>query len=126
MTLKKLFALSAFSLMLSTEVSMASSLLLPNPGQLAGSWQLYPEDDQGAGCQVQLKAPETLLGGDLDCVARLIGERATGWQVTPDTVAFMGGDGTAVVHFNRYKPNIYKWTNSAGQHLLLERITNAQ
>ncbi|PWB35958.1 peptidase [Pseudomonas sp. SDI] len=125
MSLKRTLALSAVSLMLCTEVSMASSLLLPNPGQLAGDWQLYTEGDGTAPCRLQLQAPETKLGGDIECAARLIGERPSGWLVTPDTLAFVGNGGTTLVHFNRAAPNVYKWRTHDNKQLVLERITKA-
>lgn len=100
---------------------MASSLLLPNPAQLAGEWELYAENEKAEACQLQLRVPETLLEGDLQCLRQLIGQPASGWLVTPDTLALLGNDGSAVVHFNRYKPDLYKWTTPAGKVLLLER-----
>ncbi|WP_422416412.1 AprI/Inh family metalloprotease inhibitor [Pseudomonas sp. GZD-222] len=118
---KPMVALGAVSMMLITEVGMASSLLLPNPAQLAGDWELYAENQQATACQLQLRAPETVLEGDLQCLQQLIGKPASGWLVTPDTLALMGSDGSAVVHFNRYRPNVYKWTTPAGITLLLER-----
>jgi hypothetical protein len=118
---KPMVALGAVSMMLITEVGMASSLLLPNPAQLAGDWELYAEHEKAAACQLQLRAPETLLEGDLQCLQQLIGQPASGWLVTPDTLALMGADGSALVHFSRYKPGLYKWTTPAGKTLLLER-----
>ena len=44
-------ALAAIPMMSMTEVVMASSLLLPNAAQLAGRWQLYPEQQQAQACE---------------------------------------------------------------------------
>ncbi|MEN5201141.1 AprI/Inh family metalloprotease inhibitor [Pseudomonas wadenswilerensis] len=120
MAFKRMIALGAIPLMLMTEVGMASSLILPTPAQLAGEWTLYPEADPAAGCELHLEETQT-LHGDLDCVEELIGARPGGWLPTPDTLALMGGSGTALVHFNRYKPGIFKWTSASGKTLLLER-----
>lgn len=121
MAFKRMIALGAIPLMLITEVGMAGSLLLPNPAQLAGDWELYPENEQAAACQLQLHAPETWLGGDLQCLQHLIGQSVSRWLVTPDTLALIGADGSAVVHFNRYKHESYKWITPAGKTLLLKR-----
>ncbi|QPG66023.1 AprI/Inh family metalloprotease inhibitor [Pseudomonas sp. BIGb0427] len=120
MALKRMIALGAIPLMLMTEVGMASSLLLPTPAQLAGDWMLYPENDRAAGCEMHLDAAQTLRG-DLECVAGLIGQRPSGWLPTTDTLALLDGSGSAMVHFNRYKPGIFKWTSISGKILLLER-----
>lgn len=122
MALKRMIALGAIPLMLMTEVGMASSLLLPTPAQLAGDWTLYPENDRAAGCELHLDAAQTLRG-DLKCAQKLIGkrQRPSGWLPTPDTLALLGGSGSALVHFNRYKPGIFKWTSISGKILLLER-----
>ncbi|MNJ63726.1 Alkaline proteinase inhibitor precursor [compost metagenome] len=121
MAFKRMIALGAVPLMLITEVGMAGSLLLPNPAQLAGDWTLYPENEPAAACQLRLYAPETRLGGDLQCLQQLLGQSASSWLVTPDTLALVGADGSAVVHFNRYKPDSYKWITPAGKTLLLKR-----
>ncbi|MFF7107682.1 AprI/Inh family metalloprotease inhibitor [Pseudomonas sichuanensis] len=118
---KPMIAVWAISLMVMTEVSMASSLLLPNPAQLAGRWQLYPESQQAQACELRLDANEGALGGDLDCVAQLIGLRPGSWLVTPDTLALVGGDGSSVVHFSREGALRYGWTAPDGTPLILER-----
>ena len=120
MAFKRMIALGAIPLMLMTEVGMASSLLLPTPAQLAGDWTLYPEADRAAGCELYLDVTQTLRG-DLQCVEVLIGKRPSGWLPTPDTLALLDGSGSALVHFNRYKPGMFKWTSASGETLLLER-----
>ncbi|WP_433885011.1 AprI/Inh family metalloprotease inhibitor [Pseudomonas vranovensis] len=120
MALKRMIALGAIPLMLMTEVGMASSLLLPTPAQLAGDWTLYPENDRAAGCELQLDAAQT-LHGDLQCAEGLIGQRPSGWLPTPDTLALLDGSGSALVHFNRFKPGIFKWISPSKKILFLER-----
>lgn len=120
---KPMIAVWAIPLMVMTEVSMASSLLLPNPVQLAGRWQLYPEWQQAQACELRLEAREGALDGDLDCVAQLIGLRPGSWLVTPDTLALVGGDGSSVVHFSHQGAQRYGWTTPDGKQLILQRQT---
>ncbi|MBV6285895.1 AprI/Inh family metalloprotease inhibitor [Pseudomonas aegrilactucae] len=122
MTLKRRIALGAITFMTLTEVGMASSLLLPTPEQLAGAWKLYRASEPAAACTVHLQAPQTLLGGELDCAERLLGVRVTAWLVTPDTLALVGDDGSALRHFNRVKPGVYEFGYDADKTLRLERL----
>ena len=122
MAFKHRIALGATLLLMLTEVGMASSLLLPSPGQLAGDWKLYRATEPTAACTVHLQAPETLLTGDLDCVERVLGARATAWLVTPDTLALVGGDGVVLRHFNRVTPDLYEWGFDADKAMRLERL----
>ncbi|MDF9617233.1 AprI/Inh family metalloprotease inhibitor [Pseudomonas entomophila] len=121
-TIERIIALAAIPLMLMTEVGMASSLLLPNAAQLAGRWQLYPEQQKAQACDLRLAASEGKLDGDLACAERLLGLRPGSWLVTPDTLALVGGDGSTVVHFSREGANRYGWTTPKGTQLVLERL----
>ncbi|MEE1888782.1 AprI/Inh family metalloprotease inhibitor [Pseudomonas carassii] len=118
----RMIALAAIPLMSMTEVVMASSLLLPNAAQLAGRWQLYPEQQQAQACNLRLGATEGEIEGDLECAKGLIGLRPGSWLVTPDTLALVGGDGSSVVHFSRKGAQRYAWTTSDGKQLVLERL----
>lgn len=120
--LMRTIALAAISLMWMTEVTMASSLLLPNAAQLAGRWQLYNEQQPAQACSLRLAASEGSLDGDLDCAEQLVGLRPGSWLVTPDTLALVGPDGSSVVHFSREGGQRYTWTNSGGASLVLERL----
>lgn len=120
-TIERIIALAAIPLMLMTEVGMASSLLLPNAAQLAGRWQLYPEQQEKQACDLRLVASEGKLEGDLECAERLLGLRPGSWLVTPDTLALVG-DGSTVVHFSREGANRYGWTTPKGTPLVLERL----
>ncbi|MEB5933313.1 protease inhibitor Inh/omp19 family protein [Pseudomonas mosselii] len=115
-------ALAAIPMVSMTEVVMASSLLLPNAAQLAGRWQLYPEQQQAQACDLRLGATEGEIEGDLECAKGLIGLRPGSWLVTPDTLALVGGDGSSVVHFNREGAQRYAWTTPDGKQLVLERL----
>ncbi|PYC22998.1 AprI/Inh family metalloprotease inhibitor [Pseudomonas mosselii] len=115
-------ALAAIPMMSMTEVVMASSLLLPNAAQLAGRWQLYPEQQQAQACDLRLGAAEGEIEGDLECAKELIGLRPGSWLVTPDTLALVGGDGSSVVHFSREGAQRYAWTTPDGKQLVLERL----
>ncbi|WP_331831987.1 AprI/Inh family metalloprotease inhibitor [Pseudomonas sp. LH21] len=115
-------ALAAIPMMSMTEVVMASSLLLPNAAQLAGRWQLYPEQQQAQACDLRLGATEGEIEGDLECAKGLIGLRPGSWLVTPDTLALVGGDGSSVVHFSREGAQRYAWTTPDGKQLVLERL----
>ncbi|KXG81504.1 AprI/Inh family metalloprotease inhibitor [Pseudomonas mosselii] len=115
-------ALAAIPMVSMTEVVMASSLLLPNAAQLAGRWQLYPEQQQAQACDLRLGATEGEIEGDLECAKGLIGLRPGSWLVTPDTLALVGGDGSSVVHFSREGAQRYAWTTPDGKQLVLERL----
>ncbi|MDH1658932.1 protease inhibitor Inh/omp19 family protein [Pseudomonas mosselii] len=115
-------ALAAIPMVSMTEVVMASSLLLPNAAQLAGRWQLYPEQQQAQACDLRLGATEGEIEGDLECAKGLIGLRPGSWLVTPDTLALVGGDGSRVVHFSREGAQRYAWTTPDGKQLVLERL----
>ena len=115
-------ALAAIPMVSMTEVVMASSLLLPNAAQLAGRWQLYPEQQQAQACDLRLGATEGEIEGDLECAKGLIGLRPGSWLVTPDTLALVGGDGSSVVHFSREGAQRYAWTAPDGKQLVLERL----
>ena len=115
-------ALAAIPMVSMTEVVMASSLLLPNAAQLAGRWQLYPEQQQAQACDLRLGATEGEIEGDLECAKGLIGLRPGSWLVTPDTLALVGGDGSSVVHFSREGDQRYAWTTPDGKQLVLERL----
>ncbi|QXH48365.1 protease inhibitor Inh/omp19 family protein [Pseudomonas xanthosomatis] len=117
-----LIALCAIPLMWMTEVAMGSSLLLPNPAQLAGRWQLYAEQSQGQPCELRLGASEGQLGGDLACAEHLLGLRPGSWLVTPDTLALVGADGSSVVHFSREGAQRYTWAAPDGTQRVLERL----
>lgn len=117
-------ALAAIPMVSMTEVVMASSLLLPNAAQLAGRWQLYPEQQQAQACDLRLGATEGEIEGDLECAKGLIGLRPGSWLVTPDTLALVGGDGSSVVHFSREGAQRYAWTTPDGKQLVLERLDN--
>ncbi|MCE0916150.1 AprI/Inh family metalloprotease inhibitor [Pseudomonas sp. NMI760_13] len=118
----KTIALAAIPMVSMTEVVMASSLLLPNAAQLAGRWQLYPEQQQTQACDLRLGATEGEIEGDLECAKGLIGLRPGSWLVTPDTLALVGGDGSSVVHFSREGAQRYAWTTPDGKQLVLERL----
>ncbi|MBI6895821.1 AprI/Inh family metalloprotease inhibitor [Pseudomonas putida] len=118
----RMIALAAIPMMSMTEVVMASSLLLPNAAQLAGRWQLYPEQQQAQACDLRLGATEGEIEGDLECAKGLIGLRPGSWLVTPDTLALVGGDGSSVVHFSREGAQRYAWTTPDGKQLVLERL----
>ncbi|QZP28194.1 protease inhibitor Inh/omp19 family protein [Pseudomonas mosselii] len=115
-------ALAAIPMVSMTEVVMASSLLLPNAAQLAGRWQLYPEQQQAQACDLRLGATEGEIEGDLECAKGLIGLRPGSWLVTPDTLALVGSDGSSVVHFSREGAQRYAWTTPDGKQLVLERL----
>lgn len=118
----RMIALAAIPMVSMTEVVMASSLLLPNAAQLAGRWQLYPEQQQAQACDLRLGATEGEIEGDLECAKGLIGLRPGSWLVTPDTLALVGGDGSSVVHFSREGAQRYAWTTPDGKQLVLERL----
>ncbi|MBV4503517.1 protease inhibitor Inh/omp19 family protein [Pseudomonas sp. BW13M1] len=118
----RMIALAAVPMVSMTEVVMASSLLLPNAAQLAGRWQLYPEQQQAQACDLRLGATEGEIEGDLECAKGLIGLRPGSWLVTPDTLALVGGDGSSVVHFSREGAQRYAWTTPDGKQLVLERL----
>ncbi|AOA05337.1 protease inhibitor Inh [Pseudomonas sp. TMW 2.1634] len=91
-----------------TESTMASSLLLLSPAQLAGSWTFYPQDDATHRCTVQLVAEHKTFNSEVKCLKTWLGEVPKSWSPTPDGIYLMGPDGTALVHMNRIEPGHYE------------------
>jgi hypothetical protein len=93
----------------------------PQPRATGRALAALPSSQQAQACELRLDANEGALGGDLECVAQLIGLRPGSWLVTPDTLALVGGDGSNVVHFSREGALRYGWTAPDGTPLILER-----
>lgn len=87
-----------------TESTMASSLLLLSPAQLAGSWTFYPQDDATHRCTVQLVAEHKTFNSEVKCLKTWLGEVPKKLVANPDGIYLMGPDGTALVHMNRIEP----------------------
>jgi hypothetical protein len=97
---------------------MASSLVLPSSGQLAGHWQLHQQDQV---CALDLLEPANRLGGDVGCAEQWLGDKPLTWLPTPDGLWLMNAEGTGIAHLNRQKDGTYKGRTARGVDVLLQR-----
>ncbi len=102
------------------EATMASSLKLADPSELAGKWQATlsrvddsPEsqalqDKPSNVCVIELQLKQT-LGEGADCLsAWLAGEKAIGWFTEPDGIAITGKEGSKILFFSRQRDGSYR------------------
>ena len=104
-----------------TESTMANSLLLMSPAQLAGSWTFYPQDDVTQACQVQLVADKT-FSPEIKCLEVWLGQAPVSWSATPDGIFLMGKDGTDLVHMDRIEPGLYEAQLAGSKVLMMKRL----
>ena len=104
-----------------TESTMANSLLLMSPAQLAGNWEFYPQGDVKQTCTVQLIAEHKTFDPQVKCLKTWLGEVPKSWSPTPDGLFLMGEDGTALVHMNRIEPGHYEAQVNAETVLVMVR-----
>ncbi|MBT2342014.1 MULTISPECIES: AprI/Inh family metalloprotease inhibitor [Pseudomonas] len=125
-------AWSLATLMLfSGEATMARSLLLAQPSQLAGQWQAVlsgpqetaqtqaMQDKPSNACRVELKADQT-LGGQTECLGHWLGDEPVQWFTEPDGLSLIGQDNSRV-HLGLHQQDHYQVTLKSGLILTLER-----
>ncbi|MCQ6256619.1 AprI/Inh family metalloprotease inhibitor [Pseudomonas sp. Q11] len=123
--------LLATLMMFTGEVTMARSLLLAEPSQLAGQWQAVlsgpqasaqtppPEDPPSSICLVELRADQT-LGGQTDCLGKWLGDEPVRWFTEPDGLSLIGKQNTRV-HLQLHQEQHYQVTLKSGRRVTLER-----
>jgi len=125
-TCKNSVWLSAALMMFFGDVTMANSLKLADPSELAGKWQVREgssallQDRQPNGCLIELKLDQT-LGGQLDCMVRWLGQAPSGWFPEPDGIALTNHEGSKTAFFSRQKSEFYKLTLPVGFNVSLQR-----
>ena len=117
----KVMGCIAALLTFTTESTMANSLLLMSPAQLAGSWTFYPQDDVTQACQVQLVADKT-FSPEIKCLEVWLGQAPVSWSATPDGIFLMGKDGTDLVHMDRIEPGLYEAQLAGSKVLMMKRL----
>ncbi|WP_338495388.1 AprI/Inh family metalloprotease inhibitor [Pseudomonas sp. WP18] len=113
------------------DATMARSLLLIEPSQLAGQWLAVlsgPQDDAQSQalqdkpsntCLVELKADQT-LGGQTECLGHWLGEEPVQWFTEPDGLSLIGQHNTRV-HLGLRRQDRYQVTLKSGLVVRLER-----
>lgn len=112
--------LTATLMMFSGVSSMASSLRLADPAELAGQWQLSQSAGATGTCALELERNGT-LGAGAECLSGWIGESAMGWFPEPDGIAVTGKEGAKIVFLSRQKDELYQGTLKSGSLLILQR-----
>ncbi|MFS2198044.1 AprI/Inh family metalloprotease inhibitor [Pseudomonas sp. Pseusp3] len=120
------------ALMISTgDATMASSLKLADPSELAGNWlaTLNAAQDTDKSpfvasndCLIELQ-PNQTLGAGADCFTAWLGEQAIGWFPEPDGIAITGREGSKILFFSRQFEGLYQGTLQSGQTITLKRST---
>lgn len=100
---------------------MASSLRLASPAELAGPWQLYPEDQAQKPCALILQEQDERLAGDLTCAGHWLGSTPATWYPTPDGIALVDNHDELLVHMGRQRDGFYMAHLPDGRTLFLRR-----
>lgn len=102
------------------DVTMASSLRLADPSELAGKWQLQQPAQPAQQCALEL-LPNGTLGAGADCLTQWLGAAAIGWFPEPDGIAVTGAEGSKIIFLSRQKEGLYQSTLSSGLVIVLQR-----
>lgn len=131
-TYKKTAWLLATLMLVLGDTTMASSLKLADPSQLAGKWQATLvasqdtlesqalQDKPSNVCVVELQANQT-LGAGAECLGSWLEEPAIGWFTEPDGIAITGKEGSRILFFSRQHEGLYKSTLKSGGLITLQR-----
>ncbi|NBF03095.1 AprI/Inh family metalloprotease inhibitor [Pseudomonas sp. Fl5BN2] len=101
-------------------ITMASSLLLADPSELVGHWQLQQAAQPGNSCSLDL-LQNAALGDGAECLSKWIGEAAVGWFPEPDGIAITGREGSRVIFFSRQKEGLYEARLKTDELIVLQR-----
>ncbi|MCB2255115.1 protease inhibitor Inh/omp19 family protein [Pseudomonas chlororaphis] len=112
--------LIATLMMFSGETSMASSLRLADPAELAGHWQLSQPAEPASQCVLDLERNGT-LGAGAECLSGWLGDPAIGWFPEPDGIAVTGKEGSKIIFLSRQKDGLYEGTLKSGAKVILQR-----
>ncbi|WP_339494551.1 AprI/Inh family metalloprotease inhibitor [Pseudomonas sp. RA_105y_Pfl2_P56] len=125
--------LVATLMMISGETSMASSLRLEDPSQLAGQWQATLtarndapdaqklQDKPSNTCVIDLQSNQT-VGNGADCLAAWIEDTPMGWFPEPDGISITGKEGSRIVFFSRQREGLYSSHLKSGLIITFERV----
>jgi hypothetical protein len=102
------------------ETSMASSLRLADPAELAGHWQLSQPVQPANHCALDLEQNGT-LGAGAECFSAWLGDAAIGWFPEPDGIAVTGKEGSKIIFLSRQKEGLYQGTLKSGITIILQR-----
>jgi len=124
-TYKAVTRLFATLMMFLGEVTMASSLKLADPSQLAGKWLVTlnaPQDSpaQPGHCLIDLQ-PQQTLGDGAECLGAWLGEPVLGWFPEPDGIAITDKDGSRILFFSRQHEGLYQGALKSGLGVTLQR-----
>jgi hypothetical protein len=124
--------LLATLIMFPGDTTMASSLKLADPAELAGQWQatlvakqdspesLAMQDEPSNVCLVDLLSTQT-LGEGAECLGAWLTEPATGWFPEPDGIAITGKEGSRIFFFSRQHDGFYQGNLKSGLTITLKR-----
>ena len=124
--------LMATLMMITGEASMASSLRLADPSELAGHWQATLsagndapdaqklQDKPSNTCTVELESNQT-VGAGAECLGAWLEEAPIGWFTEPDGISITGKEGSRIVFFSRQRDGFYSTTLKSGLIVELER-----
>lgn len=114
------------------DVTMASSLKLADPSELAGKWQATLNAPQDATesqvlqdkpsnvCIIDFQQKQT-LGDGAECLSAWLDEPAIGWFPEPDGISISGKEGSRIMFFSRQNEGLYKSTLKSGLIITLQR-----
>jgi hypothetical protein len=111
------------------EETMANSLKLADPSELAGNWLATLKNAQGTEksplvasneCLIDLQ-PNQTLGAGADCFTAWLGEQAIGWFPEPDGIAITGNEGSKILFLSRQYEGLYQGTLQSGRIITLKR-----
>jgi hypothetical protein len=102
------------------ETSMASSLRLADPAELAGHWQLSQPAQPANRCALDLELNGT-LGAGAECFSAWLGDSAIGWFPEPDGIAVTGKEGSKIIFLSRQKEGLYQGKLKSGITVILQR-----
>ena len=103
-----------------TESAMASSLMLLNPAQVAGSWTFYVQGAEQDACTVKLKKDRT-FSAQVSCLQAWLGRTPTTWSPTPDGILLIGRDGTQSMFLELREAGRYEGAVDGAKTLVMKR-----
>lgn len=127
--------LFATFLLFSGDNTMASSLKLADPSQLAGLWQATltsgkePAESQALqdkpsnACTLELMADLT-LGNGAECLSAWAEVKVIGWLTEPDGIGITGVDGSKVLFLSRQRDGLYQTHLKSGLVVSIQRQVN--
>ncbi|WP_028620220.1 AprI/Inh family metalloprotease inhibitor [Pseudomonas sp. Ant30-3] len=114
------------------DITMATSLKLADPSELAGLWQAtLTGDNESAESQAQQDKPsnactlkllaEKTLGEGAECLSAWAGEKVVGWFPEPDGIAITRAEGSKVLFLSRQRDGHYQTRLRSGLVVIIKR-----